>query len=98
MAPPGGGPGPNTRGVGSHTRPPTDYDAEHLLVRVIECIQGEVQVEIVCEPMLDYGSTPARWTLVQTGEEGGACQVDAVSEMDASDEQDADDPVAIRLL
>ena len=24
----------------SHTRPPTDYDADHLLVRVIECMQG----------------------------------------------------------
>jgi len=92
------GPWHDNKHGSSHTRPPTDYDAEHLLVRVMECIQGEVQVEIVCEPMLDYGSTPARWTLVQTGEEGGACQVDAVSEMDASDEQDADDPVAIRLL
>ena len=40
----------------SHTRPPTDYDADHLLVRMIECIQGQVQVEIVCEPMLDYGA------------------------------------------
>jgi GH15 family glucan-1,4-alpha-glucosidase len=45
----------------SHTRPPTDYDADHLLVRVLECIQGQVQVEIVCEPMLDYGATPAVW-------------------------------------
>ena len=44
----------------SHTRPPTDFDADHLLVRMIECVQGQVQVEIVCEPMLDYGATPAR--------------------------------------
>ncbi len=49
----------------SHTRPPTDYDADHLLVRVIECIQGQVQVEVVCEPMLDYGATVARWSAVQ---------------------------------
>ncbi|MGA9876244.1 MAG: glycoside hydrolase family 15 protein [Solirubrobacteraceae bacterium] len=46
----------------SHTRPPTDYDADHLLVRVIECIQGQVQVEMVCEPMLDYGATAAKWS------------------------------------
>jgi GH15 family glucan-1,4-alpha-glucosidase len=45
----------------SHTRPPTDFDADHLLVRVLECIQGQVQVEIVCEPMFDYGRTPAVW-------------------------------------
>jgi len=49
----------------SHTRPPTDFDADHLLVRVIECAQGQVQVEMVCEPMLDYGSTPARWSVVE---------------------------------
>jgi len=55
----------------SHTRPPTDSDAEHLLVRVVECIQGQVPVELVCEPMLDYGATPARWSAADTGEEGG---------------------------
>ena len=48
----------------SHTRPPTDHDADHMLVRVIECIQGQVQVEAVCEPMFDYGRRPARWTMV----------------------------------
>jgi alpha,alpha-trehalase len=47
----------------SHTRPPTDQDADHMLVRMIECTQGHVQVEAVCEPMFDYGRTPARWTM-----------------------------------
>jgi alpha,alpha-trehalase len=49
----------------SHTRPPTDYDADHLMVRVVECIQGQVQVEVVCEPMLGYGATAARWSAVE---------------------------------
>ena len=49
----------------SHTRPPTDFDADHLLVRVVECIQGQVQVEMVCEPMLDYGATAAQWSQVE---------------------------------
>jgi alpha,alpha-trehalase len=49
----------------SHTRPPTDFDADHLLVRIVECIQGQVQVEMVCEPMLDYGATPASWEWVE---------------------------------
>jgi GH15 family glucan-1,4-alpha-glucosidase len=53
----------------SHTRPPTDYDADHLLVRVIECVQGQVQMEMVCEPMLDYGATAATWSAVAAGEE-----------------------------
>jgi len=66
----------------SHTRPPTDYDAEHLVVRLIECIQGEVQVEIFCEPMLDYGATPASWNVVATGEEG-VCSMDATDDVTA---------------
>ena len=49
----------------SHTRPPTDDDADHLLVRTIKCIQGQVQVEMVCEPMFGYGGEPARWTPVE---------------------------------
>jgi alpha,alpha-trehalase len=51
----------------SHTRPPTDYDADHLLVRLVECVQGQVQLEIVCEPMLDYGATAAVWSTVDVG-------------------------------
>jgi GH15 family glucan-1,4-alpha-glucosidase len=66
----------------SHTRPPTDYDADHLLVRLIECIQGQVQVEIVCEPMLDYGSTPAHWSLQRDGTDG-VCMLDATDDVTA---------------
>jgi alpha,alpha-trehalase len=55
----------------SHTRPPTDFDADHLLVRMMQCIQGEVQVELLCEPMLDYGAAAATWSVVDTGAEGG---------------------------
>ncbi len=78
------GPWHDNKEGSSHTRPPTDYDAEHLLVRIVECIQGQVQVEVVCEPMLDYGATPAQWTLVQSGEDG-ACLLDAVQEIDAGE-------------
>ena len=63
----------------SHTRPPTDYDADHLLVRVVECIQGQVQLEIIAEPMLEYGRTPASWSPVELGEPG-AWAMDATNE------------------
>jgi GH15 family glucan-1,4-alpha-glucosidase len=49
----------------SHTRPPTDADADHMLIRTVECLQGQVQVEAVCEPMFDYGSSPARWEMLR---------------------------------
>jgi alpha,alpha-trehalase len=55
-----------TRGedrVTPHTRPPADEDAEHLLVRVAVCLEGEVELELVCEPIFDYGRVPAEWTL-----------------------------------
>jgi GH15 family glucan-1,4-alpha-glucosidase len=70
----------------SHTRAPTDFDADHLLVRMIECSQGEVRVELLCESLLDYGATPASWSVADTGEQGG----DA---LDASGEQ-----IALRLF
>ena len=47
-----------------HTRPPADDDAEHLLVRTVECLEGSVEMEVVCEPIFDYGREPAGWTLV----------------------------------
>jgi alpha,alpha-trehalase len=50
--------------VTPHTRPPVDADGEHLLVRTIECLEGTVEVELVCEPIFDYGRAPAEWTLV----------------------------------
>ena len=39
-------------------------DADHLLVRTVRCLEGSVEVELVCEPVFDYGRTPASWTLV----------------------------------
>jgi GH15 family glucan-1,4-alpha-glucosidase len=49
----------------THTRPPTDADADHMLVRTVHCLQGQVQIEAVCEPMFDYGSSPARWEMLR---------------------------------
>jgi len=46
----------------THRRAPTDYDADHVLVRTVRCVNGEVQVELDCEPMFDYGRRPASWS------------------------------------
>jgi alpha,alpha-trehalase len=49
--------------VTPHTRPPADDDADHLFVRVVSCIEGELEMELVCEPIFDYGRTPAVWKI-----------------------------------
>src|SRR5690348_1269314 len=46
-----------------HTRPPADDDAEHVLVRTVRCLSGSVEIELVCEPVFDYGRTTAEWSL-----------------------------------
>jgi GH15 family glucan-1,4-alpha-glucosidase len=50
--------------VTPHTRPPADDDADHTLVRTVVCLAGRVEIELICEPVFDYGRTSAEWTLV----------------------------------
>ena len=47
-----------------HTRPPADDDGDHMLVRTVLCLDGRVEVELICEPVFDYGRVPAEWKLV----------------------------------
>jgi GH15 family glucan-1,4-alpha-glucosidase len=44
-----------------HRRPPPDDEAEHVLVRTVECVQGEVDVEMICQPAWNYGATRVDW-------------------------------------
>jgi GH15 family glucan-1,4-alpha-glucosidase len=63
----------------THRRAATDYDAEHVLVRIMHCVNGEVQVALECQPVFDYGKNPASWRFagddyhdgVATGGPGG---------------------------
>jgi GH15 family glucan-1,4-alpha-glucosidase len=45
----------------THRRAPTDYDADHVLLRTVRCVNGEVQLLLDCEPKFDYGREPAEW-------------------------------------
>src|SRR3954451_19243349 len=45
----------------THHRPPTDYDAENVLLRTIRCASGEVQIVMDCEPIPEYGQAHVRW-------------------------------------
>jgi GH15 family glucan-1,4-alpha-glucosidase len=57
------GPADREDTITPHTRPPADDDADHMLVRTVTCLEGSVEVELVCEPAFDYGRTPAEWSL-----------------------------------
>jgi GH15 family glucan-1,4-alpha-glucosidase len=58
------GPRRGNDAITPHTRPPADDDGDHLLVRTVECIDGTVEIDLICEPVFDYGRTPAQWSLV----------------------------------
>jgi GH15 family glucan-1,4-alpha-glucosidase len=49
--------------INEHSRAPTDMDARHLLVRHVICIGGEVEVELICNAMVDYGRRRPEWNL-----------------------------------
>jgi len=61
------GPWDHEDAITPHSRPPADDDADHMLIRTVECLDGHVEVELVCEPVFDYGSTPAEWVAVDGG-------------------------------
>ena len=48
----------------TYSRTPNDYEAEHVFLRTIRCVTGEVQTIMDCEPVLDYGLTPVHWEYV----------------------------------
>jgi GH15 family glucan-1,4-alpha-glucosidase len=65
----------------THVRTPTDYDAEHILLRTIRCVSGEVQTSMDCEPVLEYGESHVRWEYTEHGYHQGrataeGCDVD----------------------
>ena len=60
----------------SHRRAPTDYDADHVLLRTLRCVDGNVEVTLDCEPKFEYGQIEARWEY--TGEAYGQAMATGV--------------------
>ena len=50
-----------------HARPPASHETEQTLLRSAECIQGEVDLEIVCDLLFDYGESVPQWSLEGDG-------------------------------
>jgi len=62
----------------SHRRAPTDYDAAHVLLRTVRCVNGEVQVVLDCEPRFDYGRQQAGWSYTTRGYHQGVARAEGV--------------------
>jgi alpha,alpha-trehalase len=58
----------------THRRSPTDYDADHVLLRTIRCVNGEVQINLDCEPVFDYGRVRGDWEYTGAGYHEGVCR------------------------
>jgi GH15 family glucan-1,4-alpha-glucosidase len=57
----------------THRRAPTDYDADHVLLRLVRCVNGEVQVTLDCEPRFEYGRLPGTWEYTGPGYHEARC-------------------------
>src|SRR5271169_5965127 len=51
----------------SHRRSPTDHDADHMILRLIKCVQGSAEIQLDCEPAFDYGGLAADWSYTGSG-------------------------------
>jgi alpha,alpha-trehalase len=67
--------------VTPHTRPPADEDADHTLVRTATCIDGRVEIDLVCEPAFDYGRVVGEWTLAADRHHARASGADQAVEL-----------------
>jgi GH15 family glucan-1,4-alpha-glucosidase len=59
-----------------HRRAPTDYDAEHTLLRMVRCVNGEMQLTLDCEPVFDYGAQLGSWEYTEDGYYQGVCRAE----------------------
>ncbi|TQM25654.1 glycoside hydrolase family 15 protein [Nocardia bhagyanarayanae] len=45
----------------TYRRTPMDWDAEHVLLRTVKCVNGTAELEMSCQPSFDYHRDTARW-------------------------------------
>ncbi|WP_226436305.1 glycoside hydrolase family 15 protein [Rhodococcus yananensis] len=46
---------------GTQRRTPSDWEAEHMLLRTVRCVNGTVELDMSCEPAFDYHRESTRW-------------------------------------
>ncbi|MCL2584922.1 MAG: glycoside hydrolase family 15 protein [Streptosporangiales bacterium] len=52
-----------------YARAPTDYAAEHVLLRTVRCLNGTVDIVLECDPAYDYGRRRGTWRYTGDGYE-----------------------------
>src|SRR4051812_42873977 len=55
-------------GEDSGRRPQTGHESDRSLLRIVTCVDGEVEVEMECLPRFGYGAEAARWSGGKLGE------------------------------
>src|SRR4029077_13038087 len=51
-----------------HGRPQTEHESDSSLLRLMTCLDGEVEMEMECMPRFGYGSEEASWSGGELGE------------------------------
>ncbi len=68
----------------------TGHETDHCLVRLVTCIDGEADIEMVCQPRFEYGATAALWSETGLGEaiaEGAGEKIALASDLNLTLEQ-----------
>ncbi len=74
--------------AGPGSRPRTEHESDHSLLRTITCIDGEVEIEMECLPRFAYGAEAATWSGGELGEAtargGDGVELHLTSDMELS--------------
>ena len=79
--------------TGPGSRPQTEHESDHSLLRTMTCIDGEVELEMECLPRFAYGAEGAGWSGGALGEAtargGDGVELQLTSDMELSIEDGA---------
>jgi GH15 family glucan-1,4-alpha-glucosidase len=74
--------------AGPGSRPVTEHESDHSLLRTMTCIDGEVEIEMECLPRFAYGAETAGWSGGELGEAtargGDGVELHLTSDMELS--------------
>jgi GH15 family glucan-1,4-alpha-glucosidase len=77
-----------TTSDGKGSRPDTEHESDHSLLRTMTCIDGEVEMEMECLPRFGYGAEGADWSGGEMGEavarDGNGTELRMTTDMDLS--------------